>query len=136
MDADFAFARTCYDHLADQLGVALHDALLANGWLITAGPGYALSPSGRDGLPGLGVDVSALAARRRTLARPCLDWTARRPHLAGALGAAITASLLDRRWIERQGRPRVVGLTPAGQAQLRQLLGPRVTLEVPGPAQA
>lgn len=116
------FARTCYDHLAGLLGVALLDALLANGWLVTGEHGYAISASGQAGLPSLGVDVGALSSQRRGLARPCLDWTARRPHLAGALGASITASLLDRRWIERRARRRAIRLTSAGEFQLRELL--------------
>lgn len=117
-----AFARTCYDHLAGLLGVAMLNAFLTKGWLVTSESGYAISPGGHDGLPSLGVDVSALALQRRGLARPCLDWTARRPHLAGALGASVTASLLDRRWIERGARRRALRLTRTGEVQLRELL--------------
>jgi DNA-binding transcriptional ArsR family regulator len=123
------FARTCYDHLAGTLGVAVLDALLARRWLDSAEGGFAVTISGQDGLAGLGIDVAGLSTRRRALARPCLDWTVRRPHLAGALGAAVTASLLERRWIERQSRRRALLLTAAGEAGLRELLGVEVRAE-------
>ncbi len=73
------FARTCYDHLAGRCGVALHDALLERGWLSTA---YDVTPVGASALAGWGVDVDGARVRRRSFARPCLDWTERRPHLA------------------------------------------------------
>jgi DNA-binding transcriptional ArsR family regulator len=117
------FARTCYDHLAGTLGVAVLDALLARGWLVAGEGDFAVSARGQDGLASLDVDVAALRHRRRSFARPCLDWTARRPHLAGSLGAAVTASLLERRWIERQPRRRALLLTAAGETGLRELLG-------------
>jgi DNA-binding transcriptional ArsR family regulator len=117
------FARTCYDHLAGTLGVAVLDALLARLWLAAGQDGFAVTDRGEDGLAGLGIDVPTLRTRRRVLARPCLDWTVRRPHLAGALGAAVTASLLQRRWLERQSGRRALLLTPTGKAGLRELLG-------------
>ena len=117
-----AFARTCYDHLAGSLGVTLLDGLLTKGWLVTAEHGYAITRCGHDGLPSLGVDVRAMSHQRRSLARPCLDWTARRPHLAGALGASITASLLEQRWIETGTRRRALRLTRAGEIELRRVL--------------
>jgi DNA-binding transcriptional ArsR family regulator len=88
-------ARTCYDHLAGRCGVLLHDGLLARGWLAPEAGGYSVSEAGVEGLLGWGVDVGAARASRRRLARPCLDWTERREHLAGALAAAITTALLD-----------------------------------------
>jgi DNA-binding transcriptional ArsR family regulator len=118
-----SFARTCYDHLAGLLGVLVLDAFLAKRWLIAGEAAYTVSPPGYAGFTELGVDVVALQRQRRSLARPCLDWTARRPHLAGGLGAAVTASLLERRWIEREPRRRALRLTPAGDMRLRELLG-------------
>jgi DNA-binding transcriptional ArsR family regulator len=113
--------RTCYDHLAGQLGVALVDAL-ARDELLTTGPGFALTPSGLTWLTGkLGAEPAASA---RPLARPCLDWTERRDHLAGRAGAAICTTLLDRNWITRIGSGRAVRVTPAGRAALTALLGP------------
>lgn len=117
------FARTCYDHLAGTLGVALLDALLAEGWLSGGEPDLIVSPRGHDGFADLGIDVSALGRQRRSFARPCLDYTARRPHLAGALGAAVTAALLDRQWIKRESGRRAILLTSGGAAELGTLIG-------------
>ena len=88
-------ARICYDHLAGRSGVALHDGLVARAWLVPEPGGYVLTDAGRDGLLAWGVDVAAADAAKRAFARPCLDWTERREHLAGALAAAITSALVD-----------------------------------------
>jgi DNA-binding transcriptional ArsR family regulator len=113
------FARTCYDHLAGVCGVALHDALLERDWLT---PAYDVTPTGAEGLAGWGVDVDAARARRRSFARPCLDWTERRPHLAGALAASITDGLVERGWLVRRSRDsRSLRLTDAGRAGLLEL---------------
>ncbi|MGH3276672.1 MAG: ArsR/SmtB family transcription factor [Streptosporangiaceae bacterium] len=117
------FARLCYDHLAGDLGVALLATLIARGWLEPAEADYQVTACGEAGLAALDVDVTALRAQRRHFARPCLDWTARRPHLAGALGAAITASLLSRHWIEHGTRRRGLRLTSTGRAGLRDVVG-------------
>lgn len=112
-------ARTCYDHLAGVCGVALHDALLVQEWL---SPSYDVTPSGHAGLAAWGVDVEAARARRRTFARPCLDWTERRPHLAGALGAAIADALVARGWFVRRARDsRALRLTELGRTGLEDL---------------
>jgi DNA-binding transcriptional ArsR family regulator len=119
-----AFARTCYDHLAGRLGVALHDGLVADGALTAGGDGYALSASGEDRLAGLGVDVATARASRRAFARSCLDFTERRPHLAGALGAALCTRLVDLGWLVRRGTgQRAMRLTTAGEDQLAHWLG-------------
>jgi DNA-binding transcriptional ArsR family regulator len=120
-----AEARTCYDHLAGRLGVELADRILGNGLLSPAGAGHALTDAGaghvltdagRAKLAELGIDPDPVLRTRRVLARPCLDWTQRRPHLAGALPAAITARLLDLRLLTRMaGR----GLRPAPDYQAR-----------------
>jgi DNA-binding transcriptional ArsR family regulator len=82
-------ARTCYDHMAGSLGVALHDRLFGLGWISVAGGdgAYAVSAKGRTGFADLGVDVVGLEGRRRRLAFACLDWSERRSHIGGALGA-------------------------------------------------
>src|SRR5262249_7992372 len=80
-----AEARTCYDHLAGRSGVALHDGLVSRGWLVPEAGGYGLSEAGTERLLGWGVDVGWARSSRRPFARPCLDWTERREHLAGAL---------------------------------------------------
>jgi DNA-binding transcriptional ArsR family regulator len=99
-------ARTCYDHLAGRRGVELRDRLLAAGALRPLDDrDHELTGTGRDLLAGLGVDVDGARAGRRIFARTCVDWTQRRPHLAGALPAAITARLLHLSWLHRgEGR--------------------------------
>jgi len=116
------FARTCYDHLAGACGVALHDASFANGWLEATSDGYALTRLGERELARLGVDVGRAVSARRPLARPCLDWTERKPHLAGSLAAAVTDRLLDLRWLVRRSRDsRGLRLTDEGRVQLERL---------------
>jgi len=90
-----AEARTCYDHLAGRSAVALHDGLVARGWLVPEPGGYRLTGAGRGELLAWGVDVVAADKSRRAYARPCVDWTERREHLAGALAAVIAAALVD-----------------------------------------
>jgi DNA-binding transcriptional ArsR family regulator len=117
------FARTCYDHLAGWLGVELLRALLERTWLRDSGAGYRLTAKGSNGMIGLGVDMERAKAARRTFARPCLDWTERRPHLAGALGAALAITLMERRWLERVDHSRGLLLTPTGRARFASALG-------------
>ncbi|MGH9288651.1 MAG: ArsR/SmtB family transcription factor [Acidimicrobiales bacterium] len=116
------YARTCYDHLAGSLGVGVVDAMRRRRWLAPADGGYRLSRSGELALEAVGVDVAAAAGRRRTFARPCIDWTERRPHLAGALGAALTTTMLDRDWIRRRDGRGVIP-TDAGRIALREVFG-------------
>jgi len=132
-----AQARTCYDHLAGRAGVALLDALLARELLTPAGPsggargpadgmelpGYDLTEAGAACLSGFGVDVAALRRQRRRFAAACLDWTQRRPHLNGALGAAVTTRLLELGWLERGRRRRAILVTPAGREGLAATFG-------------
>jgi DNA-binding transcriptional ArsR family regulator len=132
--AALARGRTCYDHLAGRLGVAVTDALDRTGRLSRAG-GFALTPAGLRWLDDLTEaarpvaaarpdHVAARRASRRPPARGCLDWTERREHLAGAAGAAICAHLLDQGWITRIGTGRAVRVTPAGGPALTGLFGP------------
>ncbi|MEV4659516.1 winged helix-turn-helix domain-containing protein [Micromonospora sp. NPDC049301] len=118
--AAMAYARTCYDHLAGRLGVLVYDALLADGRLDRAS-GLTLTPDGWAWAAGLGVPVDALRAARRPVVRDCLDWTERRPHLAGALGAALRRRFLELGWTT-QGAGRAVRLTPGGRAALAATL--------------
>jgi DNA-binding transcriptional ArsR family regulator len=112
------YARTCYDHLAGVLGVALFDGLVDARWLTRDGDSVLVSSAGNARLNDLGIDVAALRQQRRSFARPCLDWTERKPHLAGSLGAALTSVLLDRGWLERQERRRGLSITAAGKKSL------------------
>lgn len=115
-----AEARTCYDHLAGRLGVAVFDHLVAAGALLAPGDadnsGVRLGPAAASGFAALGVDIASLPPRRKP-ATTCLDWTQRRPHLGGALGAAILDSALAAGWVHR-GRGRALEVTPAGRRHL------------------
>lgn len=129
--AALARARTCYDHLAGRLGVAITDAMTRSGLLDQTG-GVALTDAGRAWLAGpVGVDPAALQTARRPLVRLCVDWTERRPHLAGSVGAAICRRLLERGWVRRIGSGRAVLVTPSGQAALLDLLDLRDVFELP-----
>ncbi|SCF10893.1 transcriptional regulator, ArsR family [Micromonospora coriariae] len=118
--AAMAYARTCYDHLAGRLGVQMYDALLADGRLDRAS-GLTLTPDGWAWAAGLGVPVDVLRAARRPVVRDCLDWTERRPHLAGALGAALCRHFAELGWTTR-GAGRAVRLTPTGRSALAATL--------------
>lgn len=118
-------ARSCYDHLAGRLGVAVADALLARG-LVAPDPAedrrYVLTPAGEAWFAEIGVDTAPTAARR-IFARPCLDWTERRDHLAGALGARLLQRLLALKWLARAEGGRGLRLTLAGVQGLKRSLG-------------
>ncbi len=117
-------ARTCYDHMAGALAVALHDRCLERGWLRpAAGGGYEVSAAGEKALTGLGLDLAAARGLRRRFACPCLDWSERRPHLGGALGAALLDLALRRRWVQRDLDSRALGLTASGRRELQLRFG-------------
>ncbi|WP_335988956.1 ArsR/SmtB family transcription factor [Glycomyces sp. MUSA5-2] len=121
--AALARGRTCYDHLAGRLGVAVTDAMTGRG-LIDRDAGFALSDKGRDWMTAeLGVDTATWSAGRRPAAKECLDWTERRSHLAGLAGAAVCARFLEAGWIRRIGSTRAVRLTGPGAEALERLLG-------------
>ncbi|MER6565817.1 winged helix-turn-helix domain-containing protein [Streptomyces sp. NPDC001093] len=115
-----ARGRTCYDHLAGRLGIAVTDALTLRG-LLRQDTGFALTDAGVEWFrtAGIPLDVSS----RRPLARTCLDWTERRPHLAGAAGAALCRHALEVGWCVRIGSERAVKVTPSGERELSALLG-------------
>jgi len=116
-------ARTCYDHLAGRLGVGLTQALLERGALCPAGGQFEVTSEGARLLGDLGLDLETARARRRAFAPACLDWSERVPHVAGALGAALLAHLLDRGWIERLPASRAVQVTAAGRRGLSRTFG-------------
>jgi DNA-binding transcriptional ArsR family regulator len=121
--SDLQAARTCYDHLAGELGVALFDALLEERLLT---PELEATRSGSRRLGKLGVDLEEAAQGRRPFARRCLDWSERRDHLAGALGAAIANRFFELGWVERTRSSRAVRVTDAGRNGLERELGVRV----------
>jgi DNA-binding transcriptional ArsR family regulator len=116
-------ARMCYDHLAGRLGVAVADALLARRVLAWRGDALQVTPPGRRWLARFAIELDALAESRRALLRPCLDWTERREHLGGALGAAFASQVLERDWLRRERDSRALRITSAGRAGLRRVLG-------------
>jgi DNA-binding transcriptional ArsR family regulator len=109
-----AAARTCYDHLAGRLGVALTDGLLRERAIEERDGSFVLGPQAGAVLGALGVELASLPPRRPAVRR-CLDWSERRPHLAGAVGASICAHARERRWVEPLPGSRAVRLTPAGR---------------------
>ncbi|MEU8758198.1 winged helix-turn-helix domain-containing protein [Streptomyces sp. NPDC048659] len=115
-----ARGRTCYDHLAGRLGTTLTDALTARG-LLRQDTGFALTDRGLAWFAELGVPL--VPKGRRPLARGCLDWTERRPHLAGLAGAELCRYALDAGWCVRIGSERAVRVTPEGERELRERLG-------------
>jgi DNA-binding transcriptional ArsR family regulator len=112
-------ARTCYDHLAGQLGVRIAEALLAGGCLAPSARDYVLTLAGERLFRRLAVDVARARSARRSFARACLDWSERRHHLAGALGAALLDRLFELGWIERTPSSRAVRLSDPGRRGLR-----------------
>jgi DNA-binding transcriptional ArsR family regulator len=117
------FARTCYDHLAGRLGVALTEALLARHRLKPVGRSYELTRAGVRWLEDFGIDVAAVRSSRRVFARACLDWTERRHHLAGSLGSALLERLFELRWIERAATGRALRVSERGRRGLRAQIG-------------
>lgn len=111
-------ARTCYDHLAGALGVALADAFEQDQIIAAADSGWTLTPHGERRLSRLGMDPGALRQGRRPLLRTCLDWTERRPHMAGLLGQALASEFLDLAWVRRIPGTRALQITPAGEQRL------------------
>jgi DNA-binding transcriptional ArsR family regulator len=116
------YARTCYDHLAGQLGVAIAHGLERRRALTRKGDTYVLGPKAETLFHGLGIDIAELEAARRPLVRGCLDWSERELHLAGALGAALTRRLVELDWIRRRDGNRSVELTQEGHAHLAREL--------------
>jgi DNA-binding transcriptional ArsR family regulator len=119
-------ARTCYDHIAGTLGVSLHDRFAALEWLrpsAAADHAYELTPAGVRGFASLGIDIVATRALRRRFAYACVDWSERRPHLAGAIGAALLHTALKRRWIVQDLDSRALTVTGSGRREMHARFG-------------
>jgi DNA-binding transcriptional ArsR family regulator len=122
-------ARTCYDHIAGTLGVALHDRIKNLGWLSNRpansddDDAYDLSEKGAKALETLGIDVDATRALRRRFAFACLDWSERRSHLGGAIGAALLNVALKRKWLTQHLDSRALQITSNGRRELQARFG-------------
>jgi DNA-binding transcriptional ArsR family regulator len=121
-DAALFFARTCYDHLAGRLGVAIADALAAKGFIMLSDEGGELTAPGARFLTAFGAALVQNRGRR-IFCRPCLDWSERRYHLAGQVGAELCRCCLERGWVARIRDSRALRITPAGRTGLRETLG-------------
>ncbi len=108
-------ARVCYDHLAGDLGVQLFDALEARGQIAVDGESVALTESGKAFADEFGIDLAAIGGKRRPLCKACLDWSNRRNHLAGGLGAALLARFYALGWAKREPDSRIVAFSPEGE---------------------
>ena len=113
-------ARTCYDHIAGTLGVALHDRLESAGWLSSS---YELTPAGVKGFEALGIDIGETRKLHRRFAFACLDWSERRAHLGGALGAALLQLALRRNWVAQELDSRALSVTNLGRREMKARLG-------------
>jgi DNA-binding transcriptional ArsR family regulator len=124
--AHLRFARTCYDHLAGRAAVLLRERFEQLRWLgasADADGEYDVTAAGRAAFAALGIDVEAARALRRRFAYACVDWSERRPHVAGALGQALLRATLERKWFVQDLDSRALRLTPAGRRQLRARFG-------------
>jgi len=123
-------ARTCYDHMAGTLGVSLHDRLKCLGWLTVAGEcdddAYEVTSKGVKGFEVLGVDIEATRMLRRRFAYACLDWSERRPHVGGALGAALWKLALKRKWVVPDLDSRALSITAHGRREMLARLEVRI----------
>ena len=126
------FARTCYDHLAGQVGVAVTDALIQRGQLVLSDDGGELTPAGENFLCSFGVDLTPPAGSRRMFCQPCLDWSERRYHLKGIVGAALLCRCLELGWFRRTRDSRALKLTPEGRNGLVNVFG----IEIGGESRA
>jgi DNA-binding transcriptional ArsR family regulator len=122
-DDALRFARTCYDHLAGRVAVAIADALLARGYIVLGDDGGEVTEAGSLFLTDFGVDLTAQPRARRIFCRPCLDWSERRYHVAGHVGSEICRCCLQRGWFARQRDTRALRLTPAGASGLLDVFG-------------
>lgn len=120
-DRSMRVARSCYDHLAGRVGVALADSVTARDYVQwTLGEG-GLTETGVSFLTDWGIDVAQVRHSRRMFCRPCLDWSERRLHLGGALGSAILDRILDLGWMRRGTGTRALSITPKGRAGLSEV---------------
>ena len=116
-------ARTCYDHFAGRLGVGLAESLCTHGHLVLAEEGGEVTSRGVAFLLQFGIDLDQARPRRRAFCRPCLDWTERRAHLGGSVGAALAARCFDLGWVKRLRDTRALAITASGLQGLQDTFG-------------
>lgn len=121
-DAAMRQARVCYDHLAGEKGVALFDAIKTGRHIHTDGSNTLLTPQGAAAMEAFGIDVEGLRAKRRPVCRTCLDWSERRPHLAGSLGAALLTRMTDQGLARRVPDGRALSFSPDGERRFAAML--------------
>jgi DNA-binding transcriptional ArsR family regulator len=114
-------ARVCYNHLAGELGVQMMDGLKAQGLMAENDAGLALTDAGANFLTQFGIEVEMLGRQRRALCKPCLDWSARRTHLAGSLGTALLDRFYNLGWASRRNGSRIVVFSPQGEREFNRL---------------
>jgi len=114
-------ARTCYDHLAGKLGVRLTENLMEKGIITNTGNTFVITQKGEKWFNDMGIGLDILRKQKRKLAYPCLDWSERKHHLAGALGSALLQVFLDKNWIKRKGNSRAIILTPTGEIEINKI---------------
>lgn len=122
-EADMRRARTCYDHIAGRLGIAIADTLLEQGAVVFEGDAAQITRQANTVLTNLGMSLDLSVTVKRMHCRPCLDWSERRHHLAGRLGALICSHCLAQGWLRRRDRARSLDITPQGTLRLRDWLG-------------
>lgn len=115
-------ARVCYDHLAGEAGVAMFDSFIARGFIAVEESRVLLTDTGTRFFSAHGIDVAALGNKRRPICRSCLDWSVRRAHLAGGLGASLLERMIANRWVRREKSSRVIRFTPPGRAAFATML--------------
>ena len=115
-------ARVCYDHLAGELGVLAYESLLRKELLATSQQGLCPTVSGLRWLKNAGIDTELAVRQRRTYCRPCMDWSERRFHLAGSLGAALLSRVCELGWARRERSSRAIRFTASGERRFREML--------------
>jgi len=125
-DEAMAQARTCYDHFAGRLGVALADSLVGRQQIVLGDEGGYVTDKGRAFLSELGLDLGGNPKSRRVLCRPCVDWSERRWHIGGAVGAGLASRCFELGWVERRRDSRAVTITPAGENGIAEKFGIRL----------
>lgn len=122
-----AYCRSCYDHLAGELSVTLRKRIEEQGFIVPEGDRYEITSAGTHFFADLGIRIEDIRRKRRPLAKACLDWTERLPHIGGSLGTAILSTLEEKNWVERPKGSRAVTVTTLGKESLRTIF----SIEIP-----